>query len=345
MRRGREVPAVTRTVTAAITVAVTLVVPLLLLLGGGCVTLQERERGPTPYRRPPPNVDAAAVVVDTPRFEGEAAYAYFDGASGAAITFDAVVARARAAQVVVLGEQHDQAVHHELQRRVVAALVAPDARVTVGFEMLTWAYQGALDRLADGTLDADAFAAEIDWKKAWGFPFELYRPIFQAAVDGQARLRALNAPRELVRAVRQKGLDKLSADELRQLPDLDLGDTLHREWFHGVFASGGHPVTASEVDAFYMAQVVWDESMADGAARALADGAEQVIVIAGAGHVARGRGIPQRVERRRPGVRVLSVVPLTGVDGDNAHDRIRQAVLQGEADILVVPRFERAIDL
>ncbi|MCC7071973.1 MAG: ChaN family lipoprotein [Deltaproteobacteria bacterium] len=323
----------------------TVAAALVVLVGGGCVTVQEREHGPAPYRRPAPKVDAASIVVDTPGFEGEAPYAYFDGATGAAISFDDVVARARAAQVIVLGEQHDQATHHELQRRVVAALAAPNVRLTVGFEMLSWSYQGALDRLADGKLDADAFAAEIDWKKAWGFPFELYRPIFQAAVDGGARMRALNAPRELVRAVRKKGIDKLSADELRQLPDLDLGDPLHREWFRGVFASGGHPATASDVDAFYTAQVVWDESMADGAARALADGAEQVIVIAGAGHVARGRGIPQRVERRRPGVRVVSVVPLTGVDGENAHDRIRQAVLRREADILVVPRFEREIDL
>lgn len=318
---------------------------VLVLCGGGCVTVQERDSRPAPHRRPQRHVDPASVVVDTPRFEGEAAYAYYDGNSGRALSFDDVLARAHGADVIVIGEQHDQAVHHELQRRVVAALAAPNVRLTVGFEMLSWGYQGALDRLASGQLDADAFAAEIDWKKAWGFPFELYRPIFQAAVAGQAGLAALNAPRELVRSVRQKGLANVSAEELRQLPDLDLGDALHREWFAGVFASGGHPATPSDVDAFYVAQVVWDESMADGAARALERGAEQVIVIAGAGHVARGRGIPQRVERRRPGVRVLSLVPLTGVDGDNAIDRLRQAVVNGEADILVVPRFEREIDL
>lgn len=321
------------------------VAALLTLCCGGCVTVAERDSRPPPHRRPARQVDPASVAVDTPRFDGETAFAYYDGASGATITFDDVVARTHAADVVVIGEQHDLAVHHELQRRVVAALAAPNVRLTVGFEMLSWGYQSALDRLANGQLDADAFAAEIDWKKAWGFPFELYRPIFQAAVAGQARLLALNAPRELVRAVRQKGIASLSADQVRKLPDLDLGDELHRKWFAGVFASGGHPATASEVDAFYVAQVVWDESMADGTARALADGAEQVIVLAGAGHVARGRGIPQRVERRRPGVRVVSVVPLTGVDGDNAIDRVRQAVVNGEADILVVPRFEREIDL
>ena len=315
------------------------------LLGGGCVTVHERASLPPPTRRPQRHVDPATVVVDAVRFDGDAAYAYFDGNSGASLTFDEVLVRARAAQVVLVGEQHDQAVHHELQRRVVAALAAPNVRLTVGFEMLSWGYQAALDRLARGQLDPDAFAAEIDWGKAWGFPFELYRPVFHAAVAGQASLAALNAPRELVRAVRTKGLASLSPDELGQLPDLDVGDAIHREWFKGIFSSGGHPATSGEVEAFYVAQVVWDESMADRTVRALEGGAEQVIVLAGVGHVARGRGIPQRVERRRPGVRVVSVVPLTGVDEDNAQDRLRQAILHGEGDILVVPRFEREIDL
>ena len=318
---------------------------VVLLWAAGCVTTQERSTGPAPWRRPERVIDPATVVVDTPRFDGDAAYAYFDGNSGAALSFDEVLARARVAQVVVVGEQHDQAVHHELQRRVVAALAAPDARLAVGFEMLSWGYQGALDRLARGELDADAFAAEIDWKKAWGFPFELYRPIFVAAAAGGARMVALNAPRELVRATRQKGLAGLSAEELQRLPELDVGDALHRKWFHGIFSGGGHEVSPSEVEAFYVAQVVWDESMADRAARALDDGAEQVIVLAGVGHVARGRGIPQRIERRRPGARVLSVVPLTGVDGENAQEQIRRAVMKGEGDILVVPRFERELDL
>lgn len=321
------------------------VAALCALLGAGCVTTQERTTGPAPARRPARTIDPASIVVDQPRFDGDAAYAYFDGNTGAALSFDDVLARARAAQVVVVGEQHDQAVHHELQRRVVAALVAPNVRLAVGFEMLSWGFQEPLDRLATGKLDPDAFAAEIDWKKAWGFPFELYRPVFVAAVEGGARLLALNAPRELVRAVRQKGLANLSADELQKLPELDVGDPLHREWFAGIFAAGGHEMAQSEVEAFYVAQVLWDESMADRAARALDDGAEQVIVLAGVGHVARGRGIPQRVERRRPGVRVLSLVPLSGVDGDDAQERIRQAIIKGEGDILVVPRFEREIDL
>jgi hypothetical protein len=84
--------------------------------------------------------------------------------------------------------------------------------------------------------------------------------------------------------------------------------------------------------------------MADGAAKAVAAGARQVVVLAGAGHVANGRGIPQRVERRI-GSPVVAVVPLAGVDSANAVDAIARAVDNDEGDIIVVPRFEPEINL
>lgn len=318
----------------------------LALLGASCATVSsERVRGAVPKRRDALHIDPASVHVDDVRFLADEAYAWIDGATGKRIAFDAVVARATAAQVIVVGEQHDQATHHEVQRRLISSLGAVDPGLVVGLEMLTWDKQPALDRYNGGALDVDAFATEVDWQKAWGFTFDLYRSIL---VDGRARgarFVALNAPRELVRAVRKKGLDGLSADEVRMLPDLDLGDVEHRAWFKGIFAGGGHPMTDADVDGFYIAQVVWDEAMADRAARALEAGAAHVVVLAGAGHIARGRGIPQRVERRIENARVLTIVPLTDIDSENASAQVKRAVLAGEGDILVVARFEEELSL
>lgn len=317
-----------------------------VVVGCACGTTTvtvERENGPAPHRRPLRNIDPN-VQPDPVRFANDAPYAWIDGDTGKSITFDDVLSRAAAAHVVVVGEQHDQASHHEVQRRIVTAL-APAGGLVVGLEMLTWEKQKALDRFNNGELDADAFAATVDWQKAWGFTFDLYRPIFVDGRTAGAQFRALNAPRDLVRAVRRKGVDGLSADEVRMLPDLDLGDLEHRAWFKGIFATGGHPMKDADVDAFYTAQVVWDEAMADRAAQALNDGAKKVIVLAGAGHVARGRGIPQRVERRVTTAKVMSIVPLTDVDAENAVDQVRAAVLRGEGDVLVIPKFDEELAL
>lgn len=293
-------------------------------------------------RRPAPQ--KKSLDVSAPVFADGDDYAYVDGATGKQISFDDVVARLRVSKVIVVGEQHDQRSHHELQRRVVQVLAGDGPGLVVGLEMLTFDKQKELDRFNRGDLDADGLRLAVDWKKAWGFDFGLYAPIFDAGHKGGARFVALNAPRELVRAVRTKGIEGLSDDEKSRLPDLDLGDELHRAWFERIFSSAGHPLKEAEFQGFYRAQVTWDETMAQGVADAVTAGARQVVVLAGAGHVANGRGIPQRVERRLGG-RVLSVVPLAGVDSDNAKDSIERAVQAGEGDVLVVPRFEPEISL
>ncbi|MDP2343687.1 MAG: ChaN family lipoprotein [Deltaproteobacteria bacterium] len=296
------------------------------------------ERG----RRPAP--PAKAITVAPLEFSDTADFAYVDGKTGEQLSFSAVLERLRESKVVVVGEQHDQASHHELQRRVVQAMAGDGPGLVVGLEMLSWEHQPELDRFNQGDVDADGLRDAVDWKKAWGFDFGLYEPIFNVGHTGGARFLALNAPRGLVRSIRRQGLDGLSPSDRAMVPELDLGDPLHRAWFERIFSSAGHPLKAADVDGFYRAQVLWDESMADRAATAIKEGARQVIVLAGAGHVANGRGIPQRVERRL-GVRVLAVVPMSGVDNGNAVEAIQKAVRAGEGDILVVPRFEPEIAL
>src|SRR5262249_32030444 len=125
----------------------------------------------------------------------------------------------------------------------------------------------------------------------------------------------------------------------------DLGDVAHRAWFKGIFSEGGHTADDSDIDSFYTAQVVWDEAMAQTAAKALDDGAPQVVVIAGTGHVARGHGVPERVERRAPSVHVLSIVPLNGLSAEDAGEKLKEAVVDGEADLVVIPRFAEELSL
>jgi uncharacterized iron-regulated protein len=317
----------------------------------GCVTVASTATSPqtavgevAPKRRPPVPAEAANVRPAPLSFAADGAFAFVDGRTGAALTIDDVANRVRTHRVVMVGEQHDQATHHEAQRRIIELVAAGGDGVVVGLEMLSWDKQAALDRFNSGDVDVDGLADAVDWKKAWGFDFGLYAPLFRVGKATGARFVALNAPRALVRAMREKGVDGLGPDDRARVPELDLGDALHRKWFEGIFSSAGHAMKATDIDSFYRAQVLWDEAMADGAVRALQAGARQVVVIAGAGHVALGRGVPQRIERRLPDERVLTFVPLRA-SADDAEAVIGRAIADGEADILVVPRFELELAL
>ncbi|MEM6787095.1 MAG: ChaN family lipoprotein [Myxococcota bacterium] len=302
---------------------------------------------------PPP-----APRVPTP---GEVAPGARVTAKGATSSFDQLLDEAAASDGVCVGEVHDDALHHRLQHAVLGGVLAraPEAAWAVGFEMLRQPSQPVLDRYAAGTIDIETFRRESNWDEDWGFGFDMYRPLFESGRDRGLDLLALNAPRELTRAISKGGVARLAPELRQRLPELDLADPGHRRFFfaamgfddpagpHGGGSSSGEggatnadgdPVASDETDGdqaagdqsqphhhggmnpefFYAAQVTWDESMADGAARWLTRNDRRVVIIAGNGHCHRA-AVPNRVERRRPGRRVLSILLQNGPDGAMPH--------------------------
>jgi len=213
--------------------------------------------------------------------------------------------------VLCLGEAHDSARDHFAELAVVEAL-ARRARVSgralgVGFEMFQTPFADALRAYARGRIDDTILRKKTHYDERWGFPYVYYRPVLAYARAFGLSLRALNAPRELTRAVAEKGLSGLNERERRRLPDLDLDDAEHRAAFDRAMAH--HPGAASSnLDNFYAAQVVWDETMAENAAAWVASRApqRQLVVLAGSAHC-RKDAIPARVERRVTTTRVASV--------------------------------------
>jgi uncharacterized iron-regulated protein len=320
----------------------------LLLLG--CATTAERAEPPsaaTAERPVPVPVHPSAIELGPLAFESDGdGFAFVDGRTGEPMSFAKLDALATNADVVLVGEQHDQASHHRLQQRVLEALL-PAGGVGLGLEMVAWPHQSALERFGRGDIDVDGLFAALNWEKTWGHDAELYRDILVAAQQGGAGFIGLNAPRELVRAIARRGVDGLTDEERRQLPELDLNDKVHRESIESVFRAH-HPPSGSgdSFDRFYAAQVLWDETMADRSVDGLATGRfERVLVLAGVGHVAGYRGIPQRILRRRPDAKVLTIVPITVPAGESPEDAARAAVARRDGDILAIRRAREVVNL
>jgi uncharacterized iron-regulated protein len=323
-------------------------------LGVGCATTSSAGpdgAGPAPTVPPserpvPAERDPESVSIGELNFDDPDELAFVDGRTGKTLSFAEVAERVRAADIVLAAEQHTNATHHRLQARVVDALRGVSGSVAVGLEMVTWPGQAALDRFSKGEIDVDGLFAAVDWDKTWRHDKDLYRPIFESGKNAKARFVALNAPRELVRAVAKKGVDGLSDEERAQLPELDLEDEVHRSEIQAVFQMHHPPSHSGGAFAnFYAAQVLWDESMADRSVRALEGGADKVVVMAGVGHIDGYRGIPQRILRRRPDAKLLTVVPVGGDDGESAEDIARGAVARAAGDILVIKKPKQVIHL
>lgn len=237
----------------------------------------------------------------------------FSGSSGAPASPKAVAEALARSRAVSVGETHDQANDHLAQLEVLKGLAAAHGdRVTVGFEMLHSGLQGVLDEYASGKLSEEEFLRQADWQKEWGFPFALYKPLFDFIRERGLKAAALNAPRGLVTKTARLGLEGLSAEEKARLPkDMKLSDDpRYMEFLRAAF--GGHGKAAPALRAlaampnvtwehYLEAMMIWNEVMADNAAARLnADPGSAFLVVAGNGHVMYNAGIPYGLSRRAP---------------------------------------------
>lgn len=223
-----------------------------------------------------------------------------DTRSGKKCTAADIARAARGTRFVYLGESHDDPLHHQMQADVIRALVADGRDVVVGMEMFTRPVQQNLAGWTLGWYSEEQFIEKSDWKKQWGFDYALYKPIFDAVKELKLPIVALNVPRDWVRAVGKTGFEGLTSDQKAELPaQMDLGNKNHRAIFDTLM--GGHPMTGTQGDNIYAAQVLWDEGMADTAVKYMATRRSDrlvMVVIAGSGHTLFEQGINWRVKKR-----------------------------------------------
>ena len=218
-----------------------------------------------------------------------------------------MLAIASDARIVYLGETHDNPASHRLEVQVLEVLAERHpGRQAIGMEMFSCSQQPVLDRWVAGLLDEKAFLKESRWSENWSMDFGYYRDLLNVARERRIPIIALNAEKSMVAALRSKTPDRLSAGDQARMPQLDMSDPYHREMVAAIFGDSRHK--GMQLDGFVRIQTLWDETMAESAARYLLSPAgkdKHLLVVAGGSHVQNRFGIPRRVFRRFPASYVL----------------------------------------
>jgi len=251
---------------------------------------------PDPFERLlPGNRQAVEVPALEAASLGTPRAVIIESPTGGAMAEDAVFEKLSRAAVVYAGEQHDLALHHRVQAAVLEGLHARWPGLIVGFEMLDITQQKTLDAYIAGTLSEEEFASF--WNAAWGYGFELYRPILAYARENGIPCRALNAPIAIVRQAAKAGLRSLTPEQRAVIPET-IAPIQDPRYLAYVRASlGGHGPMPPEVMARMLeAMQIWNETMG----RSVVQASEQgpVLVIAGSGHMLYGAGIAESAASR-----------------------------------------------
>jgi uncharacterized iron-regulated protein len=219
-------------------------------------------------------------------------------------------------RVVLLGEVHDNRVHHRWQHYMLSALHARNAGMIVGLEMLPRRAQQTLDAWSAGKLDESEFLEQSGWREIWGYDAGLYLPLLHFVRLNRVPAIALNIDRELVSKVGRRGWSSLLEEERMGLSDPapaieGYRHSLARLYAHKqALSDHDSDEDAVEIDTdadskidevlkseefahFVEAQLTWDRAMAEAIAAALRRDANALVVgIVGRGHLEYGYGIP-----------------------------------------------------
>lgn len=202
------------------------------------------------------------------------------------------------ADVTILGEVHDNGLHHLAQAAAIAA-IKPKA---VAFEMLS-AEQAALIT-SELLLDQAALKAALKWDDSGWPDFALYYPVFAAL--GDAKIYGAARSRDQVRrafgegaaGVFGEGAQRLGLDQ--PLPDDQLARRTQEQ-----FEAHCEAMPLEMMGGMVEAQRFRDAAFSDVVLQAATDG--PVVLIAGNGHARSDWAVPFMLKIAAPELSVLSV--------------------------------------
>jgi uncharacterized iron-regulated protein len=210
------------------------------------------------------------------------------------------------ADVIYVGETHNDPAHHEYQIKLIRGMLARKLRFAVGWEMFDWTQQALLDDWHRRRISLDELLRRTGFQGSWGVYSPAYTEILKITEQGRIRDLALNAPPELPRKIAHG--ENLTREEQQMMPE----GFVATEGAYQNFASmiGGHPgMQKNDFQRFFDAQEVWDQTMA---ARILEFTKRhprvRLVVLTGRGHLLGGYGIPFYV-RQKSNVSQLILFP------------------------------------
>jgi uncharacterized iron-regulated protein len=248
---------------------------------------------------------AAAIFAATPARDRAACVpaGQWNVPGGGRVAAPEIIGRAVNAQVVLLGESHDNADHHRWELQTVAALAALRPKLVLGFEMFPRRVQGALDRWVAGELSEEEFLKTSDWSRVWGYESAFYLPLFHFARLNGIPMVALNVERDFVRMVGSKGLAAVPPEKREGVSAPAPAGQAYLERLFETYKQ--HPDKQEPAPArsdpgfrnFVDAQLVWDRAMAQALSDATARSPDALVVgVMGSNHIAHGDGVPHQLQ-------------------------------------------------
>lgn len=252
----------------------------------------------------------------------------FDTGRKAFADLEAMLADLTYADVVLVGEQHDDPNSHRLELAMLDGLARRRGAIILSLEMFERDVQAALDEYLADRITEEEFLKQ---SRPWPRYQTDYRPLVEFAKARGWTVVAGNVPRPMATAISKTGLGHLQSlpPEQRAHAARDLQCPFDDYFDRFDETMSAHPMPGDEnrsaaerretTERYYYAQCLKDETMAESIAAAytrVADARPLVIHFNGAFHSDFGHGAASRTARRLRAarVKVVTLVPVPDLD-------------------------------
>ena len=232
--------------------------------------------------------------------------------------FETMLADIATADIVFVGEQHDDPNTHRLELAILEGLARRQANVTLSLEMFERDAADILDHFQMGHVEEEDF---LKVSRPWPRYQTDYKPLVDFAIEKTWPVVAANVPRPIASEVAKGGREVLAAKsaEERKLFAADLVCPTTDDYFKRFAeAMGGHPgpddtAKRQTTERYYFSHCLKHETMAESIAQAVAANAaagtkRTVVHMNGAFHSDFRQGTVERVRRRLPRTRGRLVI-------------------------------------
>jgi uncharacterized iron-regulated protein len=256
-------------------------------------------------------------------------------------TLDDIAAAMRSADVVFIGEAHDDKIAHELELELLRRAALDQAAISdaskrravaLSLEMFERDVQTTLDEYLAGLITENHFLLAA---RPWTNYQSDYRPLVEFARENRLPVIAANAPRRYVNRVSRlgsKSLAELSNAARAWLPPLPFASASPAYATKFTRLMSGMPTTQTQnatpaanapprhSSTLLEAQALWDATMAHSIAEHLKrTPAALVVHVNGKFHTEERLGTPEHLVRYRPGTSFLVITITPGGETINSN--------------------------
>ncbi|MDH5446234.1 MAG: ChaN family lipoprotein [Gammaproteobacteria bacterium] len=207
-----------------------------------------------------------------------------------------------ASEFILLGERHDNLIHHRYQSWVIEQLSNANKKTGVAFEMINVQQGQLLARHKVRTVD-EMIGLLNQFKTHWYYE-QRYRNLFAATLQAGFPVIPANLSRKQLRQLSTKGENGLPKAYRKMLEQVPLSSLQTQSLEKEIMASHCNMLSNKIASKLVLSQRIRDAVMAHGLSKIHSP---VKVLIAGAGHVRKDRGVPLYLMKYKPQARVLSL--------------------------------------